>query len=79
MMTSSATGGVVNMIIGATSPLTENPMKREMPERLRRGGRKNSVLREKRGRSAMILPIKAMIPIRENPTMTGEKVIWLRN
>ena len=78
MMTSSATGGVANMIIGVTSPLTENPMKKEPPERLKRTGLKRSVMKEERGRSATILRREATIPIKENPMMTEEKVIWLR-
>ena len=66
------------MIIGVTSPLTENPMKKEPPERLKRRGLKRSVMKEERGRSATIRRKEATIPIKENPMMTEEKVIWLK-
>ena len=66
------------MITGVTSPLTENLMKKEPPERLKRRGLKRSVMKEERGRSVTILLKEATIPTKENPMMTEEKVIWLR-
>ena len=61
------------MIIGATFSFTEKLMKREPLERLRRGGLKKSVMREKKGRSATILPREVTILTRESRMMIGEK------
>ena len=61
------------MIIGATFSFTEKPTKREPLERLRRGGLKKSVMREKKGRSTMILPREVTILTRESRMMIGEK------
>ena len=66
------------MIIGATYPLTEKPMKREPLERLKKRGLKRSAVKEERGKSATILHREVTIPIKEKPMMTEEKVMWLK-
>ena len=66
------------MTTGVTFPLTENLMKKEPLERLKRRRLKRSVTKEERGKSATILHREATIPIKEKPMMTEEKVMWLK-